>query len=111
MPLTSAETWGLIAAVAAATVITRFTPFLVLGTRSSSSPMLQFLGKMLPPAMMGLLVAYCFKDVGFASGTHGVPELVAALVTVVLHLIRGNMFLSIGAGTAVYMVLVQSVFA
>ena len=44
------------------------------------------------------------------TGSHGIPELIACAVVVLLHLWKGNMFVSMVGGTAVYMALVQTVF-
>lgn len=60
-------------------------------------------------AAIGLLVVYCFKDVA-SSGTYGIPEILSALLIIVLHKWKKNTLLSIGGGTALYMLLVQTVF-
>ena len=73
--------------------------------------MVLYLGKVLPPAMMGLLTVYCFKNVSWLSGTHGAPELLASAAVVGLHLWKRNVLFSIAGGTALYMILVQAVFA
>ena len=70
----------------------------------------QFLGTVLPSAVLGLLVIYCFKNVKFLSGNHGVPELMAAALVALLHILKKNMLLSIAGGTILYMVLVQLIF-
>ena len=72
--------------------------------------MVRYLGKVLPPAIMAILVVYCVKSVNILSGTHGVPEIVASLIVIVLHLWKNNTLLSIGVGTVCYMLLVQLVF-
>ncbi|MEG1541494.1 MAG: AzlD domain-containing protein, partial [Oscillospiraceae bacterium] len=64
----------------------------------------------LPAAMMGLLVVYCLRNVSLSASPHGIPELLAIAVVALLHKWKGNTLLSIGAGTAVYMLLVQLVF-
>ena len=64
----------------------------------------------LPPAIFGMLVVYCLKNVSFLTGTHGLPELIAIAATAALHLSWGNMLVSIAGGTVVYMLLVQLVF-
>ena len=69
-----------------------------------------YLGKVLPPAMMGLLVAYCLKDVSLITAPHGIPEAIALAAVVGLHLWKRNVLLSIAGGTVLYMVLVQAVF-
>lgn len=98
-----------IAVLAAGTALTRFLPFLVF--RGKQTPKyIQYLSTVLPSAVFGMLVVYCLKDVQFADGHHGVPELIGVVCTVLLHLWKRQMMVSIFGGTAVYMLLVQCVF-
>ena len=99
-----------VAAVVAGTIVTRFLPFIIFPANKKTPPAITFLGQMLPAAVMGLLVIYCFKDVSFLSGTHGIPELLATAVTVLLQIFVRNMLLTIAGGTIFYMYLVQYVF-
>jgi len=99
----------MIAAVALGAMATRILPFIIFGSRAPS-PFLLFLGKMLPPAMIGFLVVFCFKNVPFGTAPHGLHEIIATAATLLLHAWRDNMFLSVGAGTAVYMCLEQGLF-
>ncbi|MBR5172414.1 MAG: AzlD domain-containing protein [Phascolarctobacterium sp.] len=99
-----------VAAVVAGTMVTRFLPFIIFPANKKTPPAITFLGQMLPAAVMGLLVIYCFKDVSFVSGTHGIPELLATAVTVLLQVFVRNMLLTIAGGTIFYMYLVQYVF-
>lgn len=99
-----------IAMVVLGTLITRFLPFLVFPSGKPTPKYVQYLGKALPGAALGLLVVYCFKDVSVLSGTHGLPELISLVCIAALHVWKRNMLLSIAAGTAVYMVLVNFVF-
>ena len=57
--------------------------------------------------VFGLLVVYCLKDVNILSGSHGLPEAIAILVVVLLHLWKKQMLLSIAGGTICYMLLIQ----
>lgn len=100
----------IVLAVALATQITRWTPFLLFSGDKKLPKVVEDLGKMLPPAMMGLLVVYSLRNVQLFSGTHGIPEAIVVAVTAGLHLWRRNTLLSILAGTACYMLLVQMVF-
>lgn len=84
-----------IAMVVLGTMLTRFLPFLVFPSDKPTSKFVQYLGKVLPPAIFGLLVIYCLKSVDVLSGTHGIPELIAILVVVALHLWKRQMILSI----------------
>ena len=111
MTLSPAQTLGIILAVAAGTQLTRWLPFWLFPEKKDPPPVVTYLGKVLPPAMMGLLVVYCLKSVSWLSAPHGAPELIAVAVTAALHWWRGNVLVSIAGGTAVYMLLVQLVFA
>ncbi|MFB7142319.1 branched-chain amino acid transporter permease [Gottfriedia sp. NPDC056225] len=99
-----------IAMVVLGTVLTRFLPFIIFPAGKPTPKYVQYLGKVLPPAVIGLLVVYCFKNVNILSGNHGVPEFIAVLVVVFLHVWKKMMLLSIAGGTIVYMILVQLVF-
>lgn len=100
----------IVAMVALATQITRWTPFLVFSGSRKLPRVVEDLGRLLPPAMMGLLVVYSLRNTDILSGRHGLPEAIAVTVTAGLHLWRRSTLLSILVGTAVYMLLVQLVF-
>ena len=110
MTLTPMETLGIILAVAAGTQLTRWLPFWLFPEKKQPPAVVTYLGRVLPPAMMGLLVVYSLKGVSLVSPPHGIPEFLAILVIVLLHRWKHNTLLSIAAGTAVYMLLVQTVF-
>ena len=80
MTLTPAQTLGMILAVAAGTQLTRWLPFWLFPEKKAPPPVVMYLGKVLPPAMMGLLVIYCLKGVTWLSAPHGAPELIAIAV-------------------------------
>lgn len=109
MPLTPFQTLVMIFAVALGTIITRFAPFLLFPETREQPKTVIYLGRVLPPAMMGLLVVYCIKGVTFLRAPYGLPEAVAILITAALHKWRGNALLSICLGTVTYMFLVQKV--
>ena len=92
------------------TAVTRFLPFLVFPAGKPTPKCVQYLGKVLPAAIFGLLVVYSLKDVSLLSGSHGIPELISVVLVVVLHLWKRQMLLSIAGGTVCYMLLVQLVF-
>jgi branched-subunit amino acid transport protein AzlD len=110
MTLTPLQTFVIICMVTLGTVITRFLPFIVFPDNRKRHPYITYLGKVLPYAVIGLLVAYCLKDVGFAASSLWLPEAVAIVCIVMLHCWKDNVLVSIGAGTAIYMILVQFVF-
>ena len=70
----------------------------------------QYLGRVLPMAVFGMLIVYCLKNVTPFAGSHGLPELIAICVVAALHLWKHQMLLSIAGGTVCYMLLVQFVF-
>ena len=92
------------------TMLTRFLPFFIFRENQETPAFIQYVGKVLPPAVFGMLVIYCLKNVIFLTGTHGLPELVAIAVTVVLHLWKRQMLLSISGGTICYMLLLRFIF-
>ncbi|TCP18207.1 branched-subunit amino acid transport protein AzlD [Scopulibacillus darangshiensis] len=99
-----------IAMVVVGTMLTRFLPFIVFPSDKPTPKYVQYLGKVLPSAVIGLLVIYCLKDVSFLTGSHGIPELIAVSLIAFLHIWKRNMLLSIAGGTIIYMMLVQFVF-
>ncbi len=99
-----------IALIAAATMLTRFLPFLVFPAGKPTPRYVRYLGKVLPAAVFGMLVVYCLRNVNVLGGSHGIPEMISIAVVVALHLWKRQMLLSIGGGTVCYMVLVQTVF-
>lgn len=101
----------MILVVAVATFATRAASFLVFRKGKEIPPKVIFIGRVLPPAIIGMLVVYCLKTTAVLSYPYGLPELIAGLTVVILHVWKRNIFLSIGAGTILYMVLIQTVFA
>lgn len=99
-----------IAVVAVCTFATRLFPFLVFGRKGEPSPMIRFLGKALPPAVIAILIIYCLKNVNFLLPESVLPQLLSILAVVLLHLWKRNNLLSIGLGTVLYMFLIQYVF-
>ena len=91
------------------TMMTRFLPFLIFTEGKEPPEFIQYLGKVLPYAVIGLLVIYCLKDVP-GSGTYGIPEFLAIAFIVLLYRWKKSILLSIGGGTVFYMLLVQFVF-
>ncbi len=99
-----------IAMVVLGTMITRFLPFLIFPSGRETPDLIQYLGKVLPSAVFGLLVIYSLKDVSLLSGNHGIPEAISILAVLLLHFWKRQMLFSIAGGTICYMALVQLVF-
>ena len=92
------------------TMLTRFLPFLIFSKDKETPKYIQYLGAILPAAVFGFLVVYALRNTQVLSGSHGIPELIAIIVLVILYVIKRNMLVSIAGGTIVYMLLVQLVF-
>ena len=110
MTMTLTEQIITIAMVVLGTMLTRFLPFLLFPAGRPTPRYIDYLGKFLPAAVFGLLVVYCLKNVTILTGSHGLPELIAILIVIALHLWKRQILLSIAGGTVVYMLLVQFVF-
>ncbi|UWO26221.1 branched-chain amino acid transporter permease [Marvinbryantia formatexigens DSM 14469] len=110
MAMTLAQQIITIAVVVLGTMLTRFLPFLIFPAGKQTPKYIQYLGKVLPAAVFGMLIIYCLKDVSVFSGSHALPELISIAAVVLLHLWKRQMLLSIAGGTVLYMLLVQFVF-
>lgn len=98
----------LVLVMAAVTACIRFAPFVVF--RKKTPEAVKYLGRVLPFAVMGMLLVYCLKDVTLLSWPHGLPEAICIALTALLHKWKHSMFISMGVGTVAYMLLVQLVF-
>ena len=110
MPVSVGVSLAIILTVAVTTFATRALPFLVFPKGKAIPKTIEYRGSVLTPAVIGMLVVYCLKDTPVMTAPHGLPELIAAGTVVALHLWKRNNLLSIGGGTILYMVLVQTVF-
>ena len=99
-----------IAMVILGTMLTRFVPFFVFPAGKPTPKYVQYLGNVLPPAVFGLLIIYCLKNVSIFKGSHAIPELLAITLVIALHTWKRQMLLSIAGGTIFYMILVQFIF-
>ena len=110
MIMTVPQQWITVLLIAAATMLTRFLPFVLFPARRQTPAYILYLGKALPAAVFGLLIVYCLKEVNILEGSHGLPELISIAVVAALHLWKRQTLLSIATGTVCYMLLVQFVF-
>ena len=110
MTMTVTQQLITIAMVIFGTMLTRFLPFILFPAGKPTPKYIQYLGKVLPAAVFGLLVIYSLKNVSIFAGSHGIPEFISIAVVIGLHLWKRQMLLSIAGGTACYMLLVQFVF-
>ena len=108
--MTTLEIAAMVAVMAAATFLTRALPFLLFGRGGEPPKVVLYLGRFLPPAVIAMLIVYCYRGTGFAELRGWLPGLIAGLAVVALHIWKKNDMLSIVGGTILYMVLVQAVF-
>lgn len=99
-----------VAAMVLGTMITRFLPFILFPEGRKAPEYVTYLGKALPYSVIAFLVVYCLKGVDLNVSPHGAPEAIAITSMTLLHIWRKDTLLSIAAGTAVYMLLVQRIF-
>lgn len=99
----------LIAVMAIVTLVLRFLPFVIF-SKGEIPKALLYLGDVLPGAIIGMLVIYCFKSTVVTSYPFALPEIIASAIVIALYLWKKNVLLSVGVGTVLYMVLVQLVF-
>lgn len=92
------------------TLLIRAFPFFLFGRNKDLSPSISYLGNILPFAAMGILIVYCLRHVSCFQFPHGAPEALAIILVVLLHLWKRNNLISIGLGTAFYMLLIQQIF-
>ncbi len=102
---------SVIAVVALVTMALRFLPFLIFSGKKETPAFMLYLGKVLPYAIMAMLVVYCMKSVTLLRSPFGIPEFAAGIITALLHIWKRNTLISIIGGTAAYMLLIQFVFA
>ncbi len=93
-----------------ATMLTRFLPFIIFNENRKTPEFIQYIGKYLPAAVFGMLVIYSLKNVNILQGSHGIPEIISIAVTIVLHLWKRQMLISIAGGTVCYMFLLHFLF-
>lgn len=111
MNLTTGQAVATIAVMALVTFLTRVLPFLLFDHGDSPPKLILYLGRVLPPAIIAMLIVYCLRGVNFSAPVHWVPHFIASVAVALLHIWKKNNLLSIFGGTILYMILVQAVFA
>lgn len=103
-------TWQVIVVIAVVTALLRFLPFIIFKSDGTTPKFITKLSKLLPYAIMGMLVVYCLKDTNFISLSSFMPQLIACFIAIILHVWKRNTLISIVCSTICYMILVQIVF-
>lgn len=97
-----------IAVMASVTILLRFLPFILFDHGEQLPEWISYLGKVLPPAIMSMLLVYCLRNIDFFDAKHGFPELICVGAAMLLHNWKRNSLLSIGGSTLLYMIIIQS---
>lgn len=105
---TTMHAFLLVVVAAAVTIGIRALPFFIFDHGQEPPKWVTYLGGVLPPAVMSVLVLYCIRNIDLMSGNHGIPDILCLLVTMGLHAWKRNTLLSICVGTALYMILIQA---
>lgn len=96
-----------IAIMSIVTILIRFLPFILFDHGKKLPKWISYLGKVLPPAIMSMLLVYCLRNINFVEGNHGLPELICVGIAILLHSWKRNTLLSIGVSTILYMILIR----
>ena len=108
MTMTPIQLIIMIIALAAGVMITRFVPFVLFPENKTVPKTVEYLGSVLPPAVIALLVVYCLRIVDFLLAAFGLPEILAILCICARHTWKRNSLLSIAGGTVIYMILLHA---
>lgn len=110
MILTPLESILTIGVIALGTFCTRVLPFILFPCSKKTPDFIEYLGRVLPYSIIGMLVVYCLKSMSVMKYPFGIPEVIGVAFVVLVHKWKHNTLLSIGGGTVVYMILVQVIF-
>lgn len=110
MILTPLESLITIGVIALGTFGTRVLPFILFPGNKKTPDFIEYLAKILPYSIIGMLVVYCLKAVSISKSPFGIPELIGVSLVILIDKWKHNTLLSIGGGTVAYMILVQMVF-
>ena len=101
---------AIIVVVVTCTAFIRAIPFLIFGGKREVPEFIHYLGNFLPAAIMATLVVYCLRNIHLLQGNHGLPELIATGLVVLLHAWKKNILLTVALSTICYMIMIQAVF-
>lgn len=96
--------------IAVLTFGARVFPFLAFSRGGETPRTIRYLGNVLPPAVMAMLIIYCLKNISLVRAPFGTPEIIGILAVIVLYKVSKNNLIAMVGGTLLYMILVQSVF-
>ncbi len=108
--MSTSQLFIMILVIAAVTIFTRAVPFLFFAGSDAPPAYVLYLGKILPPAVMAMLVVFSVRNTDVMAFPYGIPAFASLSVVILLHVWKRHTLLSILSGTILYMVLVQFVF-
>ncbi|MDF2678236.1 MAG: branched-chain amino acid transport [Bacillota bacterium] len=108
--LTTFQSLMIIIVIALVTLFTRAIPFLIFSGQGETPKYVVYIGKVLPAAVIGMLIIYCVKNVSLTKLPYGIPEAISIITVASLHIWKRNNLISILGGTVTYMILIQFVF-
>lgn len=91
------------------TVLTRCISFILFPNPEKIPDFVKYLGKVLPFAVMGLLVVFSYKEVTLSDPSGLIIKMIASAIVVGLHVFKRNMLLSIAGGTITYVALLHMI--
>ena len=97
----------LVAVMSGVTILLRALPFFLFGGRRKPPEAVLTLGRMLPGAIIGMLVVYCLRGMTMSPLSRCIPEVAGVAAVVLLQAWRRNALLSILGGTLLVMVLLR----
>lgn len=110
MNYTNTQLFFFFGLVSLGTILTRVLPFVLFPENKKIPKYIKYLSDVLPYTIIGMLVVYCLKDITFTISPHAIPEIISIGGIIILHLWKKNTLLSIGAGSVLYMVLINYIF-
>ncbi|OED29761.1 branched-chain amino acid transporter permease [Methanosphaera sp. WGK6] len=93
-----------------ATLITRFLPFIFFRSDDKTPAYIKYMGNVLPSSVFGLIVIYALRNTTILTGSHGIPEAIGIIITIILYYWKHDMIIPIVGGTISYMILIQFIF-
>ncbi len=110
MTYTSFQLFLFFGLISLGTIFTRALPFIIFPENKRIPKYIKYLSDILPYTIIGMLVIYCLKDISITSSPYALPELISIVSIIILHQWKKNSLLSIGLGSAIYILLLRYVF-
>lgn len=110
MEINKLYSFYIILTISIITILLRLSPAWIFPPDKPTPKVLVYLGRVMPIAVIAMLIVYCFRNINLFSYPFGLSEIIAGGFTAVSYIIKRSTILSILLGTIIYMILVQVVF-